>query len=357
MDKVSVIVPIYNSAKYLRVCVDSILCQTHEELEIILVNDASQDGESAEICREYEQKYSRIKYLELPVMIGIAGTRNAGLEAATGEYIMFVDSDDYLPDEDVVSKLYTKLKSSCSDIAVGNYIREIKGRLIDAGRHNFSENIDAESPEFRYRGFFSNGILSYVWGKLYLADFLKKSGIKFDDLAYAEDKLFNIKCFYHSPKYCFTERNVYCYRFNPDSESHIYRKRFDENWMNVAGLAYEELKKCECPDEYEDVIGYTVLFATFFHAKQEYRFKGKNIKVIYEALRSYDRYELARREFDRCGEYALKLPKGFWRNGIRIYSFLMKKHCYGLTAFGILVAAVIKLDGALSSTGTFARNA
>lgn len=356
MDRVSVIVPVYNSAKYLRECVDSILCQTYEELEIILVNDASDDGMSAEICREYKQKYSKVKYMELPVMIGIAGTRNAGLEAATGEYIMFVDSDDYLSDQDAVSELYTELKSSGADIAVGNYLREINGRLIEAGRHNFSENIDSKSPEFRYRGFFSNGILSYVWGKLYLADFLKKSGIKFDDLAYAEDKLFNIKSFYHSPKYCFADSNVYCYRFNPDSESHVYRESFDENWINVAELAYDELKKCSCPGEYEDVIGYTVLFATFFHAKQEYRFKNKSIRAMCEALRKYEGYELARREFSRCGEYALKLPSGFWRGSIRIYSFLMKKHCYGLTAFGIFVAAIIGLDRALASTGAFARN-
>lgn len=249
------------------------------------------------------------------------------------------------------------LKRSGSDIAVGNYIREIKGKLVYAGRHNFSEETDTGSGEFRYRGFFSNGILSYVWGKLYLADFLKKSGIKFDDLAYAEDKLFNIKCFYNSPKYCFAERDVYCYRLNLNSESNVYRDSFDENWMNVAGIAYEELVKCRCPGEYEDLIGYTVLFATFFHAKQEYRFRNKSIRAVCQALRRYENYELARREFERCGDYALKLSSGFWRNGIRIYSFLMKKRCYGLTAVGILAAAVIKLDGALSSTGTFTRNA
>jgi len=355
MDKVSVIVPVYNSAKYLRKCVDSILCQTHEKLEIILVNDASEDGKSAEICREYEQKYSKIKYIELPAMIGIAGTRNAGIEAAAGKYVMFVDSDDYLPDEDVISELYIKSKESASDIAVGNYVREIKGKLIDAGRHGFSESSDTGSPEFRYRGFFSNGILSYVWGKLYLVDFLKKYEIRFDDLAYAEDKLFNIKCFYNSPGYCFTDRNVYCYRLNPYSESHIYRKNFDENWMNIAELAYKELKKCPCPDEYEDVIGYTVLFATFFHAKQEYRFKNKSVAAMCAALRKYEGYELAQREFCRCGSYVRNIRSGFWRKGIKIYSFLMKRRYYGLAAFGILVAAVINLDGALSSTGTFAR--
>lgn len=356
MDKVSVIVPVYNSAKYLRECVDSVLCQTHENLEIILVNDASDADESGEICREYEEKYSKIRYLELPVMIGIAGTRNTGLEAATGEYVMFVDSDDYLPDEDVISELYTESKKSGSDIAVGNYFRNINGKLIDAGRHGFSESADMGSPDFRYRGFFSNGILSYVWGKLYLADFLKRSGMRFDDLAYAEDKLFNIKCFYNAPKYCFTDRNVYCYRLNPCSESHVYRERFDENWMKIAGLAFKELKKCACPDEYEDVIGYTVLFATFFHAKQEYRFKNKSMGAMCAALRKYENYELAQREFSRCGHYVTNIPSVFWKSGIRIYGALLKRRWYKPAAFGILIAAMVNLDGALSSTGAFVRN-
>lgn len=356
MDKISVIIPVYNSAKYLKACVDSILCQTYEDLEIILVDDASEEEESVRICREYEQKHSKVIYLRLPEMLGIAKTRNAGLRAAAGAYIMFVDSDDYLPDTGVISKLYAEIKKNGADIAVGNYFRERDGKHMDAGRHGFSDSTDTDDSEFRYRGFFSNGILSYVWGKLYLADFIRNAGILFDDFDYAEDKLFNIKCFYHSPKYCFTDENVYCYRFNPASESHVYRERFDENWMNIAKLAYEEFQKCMCPDAYEDVVGYTVLFATFFHAKQEYRFKNKSVRAMRKVLRKYGRYGLALREFDRCKYYVKNIPSAFWRNGIRIYGFLMKRGLYGFAAFGVLIAATVKLDGALSSTGRIARN-
>ncbi len=129
MDKVSVIVPVYNSAGHLRKCLDSILYQTHEDLEIILVNDASENEADCDICREYALKNSKVKYIELPVMSGISETRNTGLEAAEGKYIMFVDSDDYLPDEEVIARLYTTLKKNGSDISIGNYLRDMNGKI------------------------------------------------------------------------------------------------------------------------------------------------------------------------------------------------------------------------------------
>ena len=91
---VSIIVPIYNTEKYLRKCVDSILKQTYENLEVILVNDGSPDN-SLEICREYERLDSRVKVINKKNG-GLSSARNAGLEICTGKYITFVDSDDYL---------------------------------------------------------------------------------------------------------------------------------------------------------------------------------------------------------------------------------------------------------------------
>ncbi|MCD7836163.1 MAG: glycosyltransferase [Lachnospiraceae bacterium] len=355
MDKVSVIVPVYNSAGHLRKCLDSILYQTHEDLEIILVNDASENEADCDICREYALKNSKVKYIELPVMSGISETRNTGLEAAEGKYIMFVDSDDYLPDEEVIARLYTTLKKNGSDISIGNYLRDMNGKIVEAGRHNFSEDTDIGGADFRFRGFFSNGGLSYVWGKLYLSDFLRKFGIKFDDLSYAEDKLFNIRCFYHFPRYSFTDSNVYCYRFNQHSESNIYHDDYAENWMRAAVLAYEEFKGCSCPGEYEDIIGYMVLFATFFHAKQEYSYKEKSIKAIYDALSRYKSYKLARHEFSSCTDYARRLSAGFWKAAIIVYGALMKKNCLRIASLAVWVAAALGLDGALSSTGIFSR--
>ena len=93
---VSVIIPVYNVEKYLRRCLDSVVGQTYKDLEIILVDDGSTDG-STEICEEYAKKDSRIRFLRKQNG-GLSSARNAGLLVATGEYVTFVDSDDYIED-------------------------------------------------------------------------------------------------------------------------------------------------------------------------------------------------------------------------------------------------------------------
>ena len=93
-EKVSVIVPVFNVEKYLRQCLDSILQQTYQNLEIIIINDGSTDGSDA-ICREYAGKDSRISYFAKE-NTGISDTRNVGIRQATGEYVTFVDSDDWV---------------------------------------------------------------------------------------------------------------------------------------------------------------------------------------------------------------------------------------------------------------------
>ena len=94
MAKVSVIVPVYNVEKYIRKCLDSIVSQTLNDLEIILVNDGSTDTSPA-ICEEYKRKDERIKMITQKNQ-GLSAARNAGLKDATGEYVIFIDSDDYI---------------------------------------------------------------------------------------------------------------------------------------------------------------------------------------------------------------------------------------------------------------------
>lgn len=106
--KFSIILPVYNVEKYLRSCIDSILSQTYKYYEIILVDDGSQDS-SGKICDEYSAKYGFIKTVHKPNG-GQSDARNIGLKQANGEYIFFIDSDDYLIDEDVLQRISQKLK-------------------------------------------------------------------------------------------------------------------------------------------------------------------------------------------------------------------------------------------------------
>lgn len=106
-EKVSVIVPVFNVEKYLRQCLDSILQQTYQNLEIIIINDGSTDGSDA-ICREYAGKDSRISYFAKE-NTGISDTRNVGIRQATGEYVTFVDSDDWV-EHTYVEELHDSLR-------------------------------------------------------------------------------------------------------------------------------------------------------------------------------------------------------------------------------------------------------
>ena len=104
MIKVSVVVPVYNTSKYLRRCLDSLVNQTLKNIEIIIVNDKSTDN-SKDIIKEYENKYQNIKVIHNKINKGIGYNRNLGIEIASGKYIAFVDSDDYI-DLNLYEKMY-----------------------------------------------------------------------------------------------------------------------------------------------------------------------------------------------------------------------------------------------------------
>lgn len=124
MPKVSVIIPVYNTEKFLRKCLDSVCNQTLQDIEIICINDCSTDG-SLEILREYAGKDNRIKLIELLENCGAAKARNIGIDIAEGEYLGFVDSDDFI-DLDFYKKLYGKAKETDADAVKGKlYLYDI----------------------------------------------------------------------------------------------------------------------------------------------------------------------------------------------------------------------------------------
>lgn len=121
MKKVSIIVPVYNTGKYIKKCIESLLNQTHKNLEIILINDGSKDN-SEEIILSY--KDSRIKYIAKENE-GIGKTRNLGIEVASGDYLMFIDSDDYIR-EDCVEKFLQKCQKTNCDLVISNFYEDKK---------------------------------------------------------------------------------------------------------------------------------------------------------------------------------------------------------------------------------------
>ncbi len=114
-EKISIIIPVYNVENYIRKCIDSVINQTYKNLEIILIDDGTPDN-SGKICDEYAEKDSRIIVLHNENM-GLSGARNCGLDIATGKYVSFIDSDDYV-DTCYIEKLYNALKSENADMAI-----------------------------------------------------------------------------------------------------------------------------------------------------------------------------------------------------------------------------------------------
>lgn len=185
--KISVIVPVYKTEGLLDRCVESIVGQTYKNLEIILVDDGSPDNCPA-MCDEWAEKDSRIRGIHKENG-GVSSARNAALDIATGDYIGFVDSDDWIEPE-MYSSLIQKISESGKNIALCSYYAvEISGERYECRCVVDKEVLDKDDY-FRFIVLGGDG--GYIWNRLYDADILKE--VRFDeDIWYSEDLLFNFK--------------------------------------------------------------------------------------------------------------------------------------------------------------------
>mgnify|MGYP001134671270 FL=1 len=185
--KISVIVPVYKTEGLLDRCVESIVGQTYKNLEIILVDDGSPDNCPA-MCDEWAEKDSRIRVIHKENG-GVSSARNAALDIATGDYIGFVDSDDWIEPE-MYSSLIQKISESGKNIALCSYYAvEISGERYECRCVVDKEVLDKDDY---FRFIVLGGAGGYIWNRLYDADILKE--VRFDeDIWYSEDLLFNFK--------------------------------------------------------------------------------------------------------------------------------------------------------------------
>lgn len=236
-DKISVIVPIYNVEKYLKYCLNSILEQTYENLEIILVDDGATDG-CAEICDEYKLKDGRIKVIH-KTNGGLADARNTGLKQATGEYISFIDSDDYIYPT-FYEELYNIMKKYNSDISECEFMRinvdniENCKNIIDAENNKrntmevIEENIEALDHLYgpRLHPYLKKVV---VWNKLYKKSVLEN--IQFPVGKLHEDEYTTYQILYKSSKIASTNRILHGYMQTNNSimRQEIKQKRIEDN--------------------------------------------------------------------------------------------------------------------------------
>lgn len=192
MPKISLIIPVYNVQDYIGECLDSIINQTIKDIEIICINDGSTDN-SASIIQDYSRKDARIVVLNQQNS-GISVARNNGLDAAKGEFVAFIDSDDYLYSNDYLEKLLDACEKYNADIAVASVIRG------NSKRADVILNVDkysVTSDYFEKLKICDCPDSNYVWNKLYRKSTLIKSGIKFLSGKKYEDVYYTHKVLYY----------------------------------------------------------------------------------------------------------------------------------------------------------------
>ncbi len=221
---ISVIVPVYNVEKYLHKCVDSIINQTYKDLEIILVDDGSPDN-CPKICDEYAQKDNRIKVIHKENG-GLSSARNAGLQVAIGDYIAFVDSDDYI-DEHMYEKLLDALKSSNADFCMcGDRTVDENGEEIT--RNNFSAKM------YFIDEIIENFVLplkTAAWNKLYKREYIGENVFP-EGRVHGEDLVFQLSLLISETTMCVIPDVCYNYvkRSSSITTSKFSNKSFDEVW-------------------------------------------------------------------------------------------------------------------------------
>lgn len=231
MAKVSVIVPVYNTEKYLRCCMDSVIGQTLRDIEIVCVNDGSTDGSLA-ILQEYAAKDERIKIINQENK-GLSAARNAGLKVATADYISFIDSDDFVHPS-FLERLYNAIQDTNCDIA-GCDFAKIRGKREVLPSKKGVEKI--YEPALNVLLNRKNFIHFNVWNKLYKRELIR--GIPFIEGMYYEDWVFNTCVFAGAKSFVWISAPLYGYRI---SENSIMRSSYSLKKMNDYVIGIEGVR-------------------------------------------------------------------------------------------------------------------
>lgn len=234
MPKISVIIPVYNVEKTLHKCLDSVIGQTFKNLEIICVNDASTDS-SPYILQEYAKKDKRIKIINNEKNLGLGLTRNHGMEYATGDYIHFLDSDDWM-ELDAYEILTSNLDNTPDVVCfLWNNI-DIRNNKIRAEKFKYnivSSNYDENSLVLEDWGI-------SVWHRIYRHNYLLSTGISFNDYRCFEDIEYIYKVLITAKKINFVNKNLINYRIN--NPVSLLGKA--SNFYNCAIDSYNTIYEC-----------------------------------------------------------------------------------------------------------------
>lgn len=262
MKKVSIIVPVYNAELYLKTCIDSILNQTYQNIELILVDDGSSDNSST-IYNEYlgDPRVNIIKKENG----GVSSARNSGIKEATGDYIMFVDSDDYI--ELTMIEEYVKYMTP-NQMIIGGFNEIYVNKIF---RHNPYKQKITEQLEIINLIFHGVEIGGFLFNKIYDSNIIKKHNLYLnEEIHMCEDLLFNINYLFYIEKVTVMPDSLYNYRMRRSSATWS----FDENLYNDLKLC---LKTIEQLLESNDLLDVQFLYYKL-NLLYKYSYSDKNEK-------------------------------------------------------------------------------
>ena len=297
MTNFSIIVPVYNAEKYLSDCLKSLIGQTCSDVEIICINDGSTDN-SLKILQEYANKDSRIKIINQENQ-GVSIARNNGINIAQGEYLLFVDADDWIS-ESMCEDLFNSIKASKSDIIYFNYYNcsDKQTRPINM--------ICSNSTDFK------DIIIPGLWCKAYKTTFIKKNNITFPTgISMAEDMIFILKTISKNPSTSYLKKYLYYYR-NDNQNSATHK---DNKYVNSTPY------KCWFDtEEYKNLSDINKLATIDFFAKQIFggwstwysnETKERNNQIIDEFLEYYEKFDY--KDYKNLIGYRRLKHKEIWR--------------------------------------------
>lgn len=263
---ISVIIPVYNVEPYLRKCLDSIVNQTYRDLEILVVDDGSTDGSGA-ICDSYAEKDERVVVFHTENR-GLSAARNLGLDNAKGEWINFLDSDDWMDSEGFEFAI-SVAEDKKADLVFWGYVKEYENHSIEK-HFLWDDLIVFEKEQVRYQlhrrlfGLIGDELshLEYAysfdtaWGKLYKAEAIKDKNIRFEDTAVigTEDALFNAYFMGYANKAVHISKCMNHYRKNINSLTTVFKPSLPTQW----GVLYRRMRKYilsnDLPTVFEDAL-------------------------------------------------------------------------------------------------------
>lgn len=270
-EKISVIVPVYNTEKYIEKCINSILKQTYSNIELIIINDGSTDN-SESIIKKITKNKSNVKYKKIKNS-GVAHARNIGLEMATGKYVGFVDSDDFIFKE-MYEHLYKTAVKEKSDIVTSGYNKCYKDKITQyfpKDKTVFGKSVMESKNIFLNTN-------PYITSKLFSMELIKKNNINFEeDLRIFEDLLFCYKLYLKANKISYVD-NAY-YNYNCNNESSL-TNTFSEKMFDVF-KAIDRLKKYS-NELYESELDKQIEYIAIKHTSLRFTSKADDVKLLFK---------------------------------------------------------------------------